>query len=79
LSLEEIQAILGHSSKTQTLELYGNMIKDTAKETAVQIDSVFGDFEKKMKETEKEERIKSAKESVKKEGNLIDIKFGKAK
>ena len=79
LSLEEIQAILGHSSKTQTLELYGNMIKDTVKETAVQIDSVFGDFEKKMKETEKEERIKSAKESAKKEGNLIDIKFGKAK
>ena len=48
LTLEEIQGILGHSSKTQTLEIYGDMIKDTAKETAKEIDAVFSgvSFEK---------------------------------
>ncbi len=77
LSLEEIQNVLGHSSKTQTLEIYGDMIKDTSKETAKQIDSVFSNFETEVKEIDREEKIKTAKEKIKKDGNIIEINFGK--
>lgn len=41
LSIEEIQSILGHSSRTQTLEIYGDMIKDKAVAMAKEIDGVF--------------------------------------
>jgi integrase len=71
LSLKDLQNILGHDETTTTLDIYGNILNDSTRETAEQIDNAFDALEEEVK------KINDKKH--KKEGNLIQIDFGKAK
>jgi integrase len=71
LSLKDLQNTLGHDESTTTLDIYGDILNDSAFEAAEQIDNAFDALEKEV------EKINDKKH--KKEGNLIQVDFGKAK
>ena len=60
LSVKELQNILGHSESTTTLDIYGDMIYNTAKKNAKQIDDVFAGVDANMQEIDEK-----AKEEIK--------------
>lgn len=68
LSLKDLQNILGHDESTTTLDIYGDIISDSAIKTAEQIDNVFGQLE-----------LEAEKIEVKKAGKVLEFKQKKAK
>jgi integrase len=50
LTLKDMQAILGHSESTQTLDIYGDIINDNTAENASVIDAAFNLAEQKFQE-----------------------------
>lgn len=54
LSLKELQYVLGHDESTTTLDLYGDMIEDSALETANAIDSVFDKIDDELLKIEEQ-------------------------
>jgi integrase len=49
LSLKELQLILGHSESTTTLDIYGNMLDETLRKNADDIDKAFEHMDEEIK------------------------------
>jgi len=59
MTLRELQEALGHEESTSTLDIYGDIINDSMKETAGKIDNAFDRIEQEMDRIEKEKNTKS--------------------
>lgn len=73
LTLKDLQLMLGHEESTTTLDIYGDILSDNNAQNAAQIDSAFSILEEEVKTIKKK-----AVRKTKKEGNVIEVNFGKA-
>ena len=55
LSIPELQSVLGHSSATQTTDIYGNMLNDKNDELLQKMETAMETFKNKMNASEKKE------------------------